>query len=362
MARPYAVAIELKDADRAVLLEWVRRRKTAQALALRARIVLACAEPGATNTAVAAALGLSLMTVSKWRRRFAQYGLSGLDDAPRSGAPRAILDEQVEAVITTTLESVPDGATHWSTRLLATHLGLSQTAVSRIWRAFALAPHRTEGFKLSTDPHFVDKVRDIVGLYLHPPERALVLCVDEKPSIQAQSDTAPAIPMRPGQLERHTYDYIRHGTTDLFAALDVQAGTVIAEVHRRHRSVEFRHFLQTVERATPAELDLHLVLDNASTHKSPIIQRWLLRHPRVHLHFTPTSSSWINLVECWFSTLTARQLRRGRFRSTRALENAIRSYVAINNTNPKPFIWTKTADEILQSVAEFCIRTSDSHH
>lgn len=362
MARPHAVPIKLEDADRAVLLDWTRRRKTAQALALRARIVLACAEPAATNTAVAAALGLSLMTVSKWRRRFAQSGLAGLDDAPRSGAPRSILDEQVEAVITATLESVPDGATHWSTRTLAAHLGLSQTAVSRIWRAFALAPHRTEGFKLSTDPHFVDKVRDIVGLYLHPPERAMVLCVDEKPSIQAHSDTAPAIPMRPGQVERHTHDYIRHGTTDLFAALDIKAGTVIAEVHRRHRSIEFRHFLQTIEQATPAELDLHLVLDNASTHKSPIIQRWLLRHQRVHLHFTPTSASWINLVECWFSILTARQIKRGRFRSTRALENSIRAYVAINNAAPKPFIWTKTADEILKSVAEFCIRTSDSHH
>lgn len=362
MARPHAVAIQLTDADRVVLLDWIRRRKTAQALALRARIVLACAEPAATNTAIAAELGLSLMTVSKWRRRFAQHGLAGLDDAPRSGAPRTILDAQVEAVITTTLECVPDNATHWSTRSLAAHLGMSQTTISRIWRAFALAPHRTEGFKLSTDPMFVDKVRDIVGLYLNPPDRALVLCVDEKPSIQAKSDTAPAIPMRPGQTQRHTHDYIRHGTTDLFAALDIKAGTVIAEVHQRHRSVEFRHFLQTIERATPAELQLHLVLDNASTHKSPIIKRWLLRHPRVHLHFTPTSSSWINLVECWFSILTARQLKRGRFRSTRALENAIRSYVAKNNAAPKPFIWTKSADQILKSVAEFCIRTSGSHH
>lgn len=281
MARPHAVAIQLTDADREVLLDWIRRRKTAQALALRARIVLACAEPAATNTAIAAELGLSLMTVSKWRRRFAQHGLAGLDDAPRSGAPRTILDAQVEAVITTTLECVPDNATHWSTRALAAHLGMSQTTISRIWRAFALAPHRTEGFKLSTDPMFVDKVRDIVGLYLNPPDRALVLCVDEKPSIQAKSDTAPAIPMRPGQAQRHTHDYIRHGTTDLFAALDIKAGTVIAEVHQRHRSVEFRHFLQTIERATPAELQLHLVLDNASTHKSPIIKRWLLRHPRV---------------------------------------------------------------------------------
>ena len=362
MARPHAVVIGLSEADRSELQRWARRRKTTQALALRSRIVLACAEPGVTNTAVASALGVSLLTVSKWRRRFARLGLAGLDDAPRSGAPRSILDEQVEAVVRTTLEAAPENATHWSSRMLAARLGLSQTAVSRIWRAFALAPHRTKGFKLSTDPHFVDKVRDIVGLHLHPPERALVLCVDEKPSIQARTDTAPAFPMRPGQLERHTHDYLRHGTTDLFAALDVKAGTVIAEVHRRHRSAEFRHFLQTVERATPAEFALHLVLDNASTHKTPLIQRWLLKHPRVQLHFTPTSGSWLNLVECWFSVLTARRLRRGRFPSTRALEAAIRSYVAANNVTPKPFVWTKTADQILESVAEFCERTSDSHH
>ena len=246
--------------------------------------------------------------------------------------------------------------------MLAARLGLSQTAVSRIWRAFALAPHRTEGFKLSTDPHFVDKVRDIVGLYLHPPERALVLCVDEKPSIQARTDTAPAFPMRPGQLERHTHDYLRHGTTDLFAALDVKAGTVIAEVHRRHRSAEFRHFLQTVERATPAEFALHLVLDNASTHKTPLIQRWLLKHPRVQLHFTPTSGSWLNLVECWFSVLTARRLRRGRFPSTRALEAAIRSYVAANNvrrsrlSGPRPP--TRSSNRSQNSVRELLTRTT----
>ena len=241
MARPYAAAIDLSQADRAELQGRVRRRRTAQAQALRARIVLACAEPGATNTAVAARLGLSLTTVSKWRARFARLGLAGLGDAPRSGAPRTILDEQVAAVVTTTLESVPANATHWSSRALAARLGMSQTSISRIWRAFGLQPHRTEGFKLSSDPNFVDKVRDIVGLYLNPPERAMVLCVDEKPSIAARSDTAPAVPMCPGQPERHTHDYVRHGTTDLFAALDVKAGTVVGEVHRRHRSVEFRH-------------------------------------------------------------------------------------------------------------------------
>lgn len=353
MANPHAVPITLSDADRATLKSWTRRRSTSQGRAMRARIVLACAEPGATNLAVAARLGVSNLTVSKWRRRFAESGVQGLGDAPRPGAPRSILDEQVQRVITTTLETLPKDATHWSTRRLAAELGMSQSAISRIWRAFALAPHRSETLKLSTDPQFVDKVRDIVGLYLNPPDRALVLCVDEKPSIQATSETAPAIPMRPGQLERHTHDYVRHGTTDLFAALDIKAGTVIGELHHRHRSVDFRHFLATVEQATPMEFELHLVLDNASIHKTPLVQRWLVRHPRVHLHFTPTSASWLNLVECWFSILTARQLKRGRFRSTRSLECAIRAYIAENNAHPKPFVWTKTADEILSSVASF---------
>ncbi|WP_183168304.1 IS630 family transposase [Azomonas macrocytogenes] len=362
MADPRAVSITLSDSDRATLTNWIRRRSTAQGLAMRARIVLACAEPGATNLAVAAKLGVSNLTVGKWRRRFADQGVAGLVDAPRPGAPRTLLDEQIERVVSTTLETLPKGATHWSTRRLAAELGMSQTAVSRIWRAFALAPHRSETFKLSTDPQFVDKVRDIVGLYLNPPDRALVLCVDEKPSIQALEDTAPAIPMRPGQLERHTHDYLRHGTTDLFAALDIKAGTVIGEVHRRHRSLEFRHFLATVEQATPPELELHLVLDNSSIHKTPLVQRWLVRHPRVQLHFTPTSASWLNLVECWFSLLTARQLRRGRFCSTRALEYAIRAYIAEHNAHAKPFVWTRTADEILASVASFCKRISNSHH
>jgi transposase len=276
--------------------------------------------------------------------------------------PRSISDEQIERVVVTTLEAAPPNATHWSTRRLAAQLGMSQAAISRIWHAFGLVPHRTEGFKLSSDAHFIDKVRDIVGLYMNPPEHAIVLCVDEKPSIQALEDTAPAFPLCPGQPERHTHDYIRHGTTDLFAALDVKAGTVIGEIHHRHRSVEFRHFLATVDATTPPELDLHLVLDNASTHKTALIHRWLLRHPRVHLHFTPTSGSWLNLVECWFSILTARQLRRGRFRSTQALEDAIRSYITATNMAGKPFIWTKSADQILASVAAFCQRTSDSHH
>jgi transposase len=363
MAVPGTARLALSAADRAMLAQWLRRRRTAQALALRARIVLACAEPHAGGDAtIAHRLGVSRPTVLKWRQRFIRKGIDGLLDAPRAGAPRSIGDDAVERVIVTTLETLPDNATQWSTRLLAARLGMSQTAIARIWRAFGLAPHRTETFKLSTDPQFVSKVRDIVGLYLAPPERAMVLCVDEKPSIQATSDTAPAIPMRPGQVERHSHDYIRHGTTDLFAALDVKAGTVIAEVHRRHRSVEFRHFLTTVEHATAPDLELHLVLDNSSIHKTPLVHRWLIRHPRVHLHFTPTSTSWLNLVECWFSILTARQFKRGRFRSTRSLEDAIRAYIAHNNANPQPFVWTKTADEILSSVAAFCQRTSNSTH
>lgn len=363
MARgPHAVPITLSESDRETLESWTRRRKTAQALALRARIVLASAEPGSTNMGVAAMLGICRPTATKWRTRFAEYGVDGLLDEPRPGAPRTISDIDIERVITTTLESAPENATHWSTRSMAEETGMSQTAVSRIWRAFALQPHRSETFKLSKDPLFIEKVRDIVGLYLNPPERALVLCVDEKPSIQAIEGTAPVLPMRQGQVERHSHDYIRHGTTDLFAALNIKAGTVIGELHRRHRSVEFRHFLDTIDRSVPEGLDVHLVLDNASTHKAPLIQRWLMKRPRYHVHFTPTSSSWLNLVECWFSILTRRQLQRGTHRSTHALEQAIKRYIALGNEHPKPFNWTKSADEILNSVAHFCHRTSNSDH
>jgi transposase len=347
--------------ERETLQGWARRPKTAQALALRARIILACAE-GASNTAVAAALRLSKPTVGKWRGRFVARRLGGLLDEPRPGAPRQIGDAQVERVITLTLESAPANATHWSTRLMARRCGMSQSAVSRIWRAFALQPHRSETFKLSRDPMFIEKVRDIVGLYLNPPERALVLCVDEKAQIQALDRTQPLLPMRPGQIERRTHDYERHGTTSLFAALEMASGKIIGECHRRHRAAEFRRFLDTVEAATPAELDVHLILDNYGTHKTPLIRRWLVRHPRYHLHFTPTGSSWINLVERWFATLTERQLRRGVHRSTRELELALRHYVEAYNQDPKPFVWTKTAEEIFAAVARFCERTSDSGH
>ena len=243
---------------------------------------------------------------------------------------------------------------------MAQAAGLSQSSVSRIWRAFGLKPHRSQTFKLSPDPLFIEKVRDIVGLYLHPPDKALVLCVDEKSQIQALDRTQPVLPMRPGQLERRTHDYTRHGTLSLFAALNVATGQVLGRCHARHRSREFRKFLDTVDAAVPAALDVHLVLDNYGTHKTALIHRWLARHPRYHLHFTPTGASWLNQVERWFAALTTRQLRRGVHRSTRELETAIREFLAVHNEKPKPFIWTKTADEILVNIARFCQRISDS--
>jgi len=358
--RPLPI-LKLTDEEQATLERWARRPKSAQALAQRARVVLACTQEK-TNTVVSGELKLSRPAVGKWRRRFVSQRLDGLLDEPRPGAPRQITDAHVERVLTLTLESTPQNATHWSTRSLARKCGMSQSAVSRIGRAFALQPHRSETFKLSRDPLFVEKVRDIVGLYLHPPHRALVLCVDEKAQIQALDRTQPLLPMRPGQVERRTHDYERHGTTSLFAALDLASGRVIGECHRRHRGVEFRKFLDTVDEAVPAPLDVHLILDNYGTHKTPLIRRWLARHPRYHLHFTPTSASWLNLVERWFATLTERQLRRGVHRSTRELETALKRYLAVHNQEPKPFVWTKTADEILANVARFCQRIADSRH
>jgi transposase len=290
------------------------------------------------------------------------HRLDGLLDEPRPGAPRKITDADVERAVTLTLETTPTDATHWSTRSLARKAGLSQSAVSRIWRAFALQPHRTETFKLSTDPLFIEKVRDIVGLYMNPPERALVLCVDEKSQIQALDRTQPMLPMRPGQVERRTHDYSRHGTTSLFASLDVKTGQVLGTCQRRHRSVEFRKFLNQIDAATPPHLDIHLVMDNYATHKTPIIRGWLASHPRYHVHFTPTGSSWLNLVERFFAALTEKQLRRGVHRSTRELEAAIYHYLEISNRDPKPFVWTKTADQILASLAKFCQQISDSRH
>jgi transposase len=354
---PLSLAVE----ERETLQRWARRPKSAQALAQRSRIVLECAS-GSANTAVARKLGVTHQTVGKWRQRFVERRLDGLLDDPRPGAPRQVSDAQIERVVRLTLESIPADATHWSTRAMARRSGLSQTMISRIWRAFALQPHRVEGFKLSKDPLFIEKVRDIVGLYLNPPDRALVLCVDEKAQIQALDRSQPLLPMRPGQAERRTADYLRHGTTNLFAALDASTGTVIGEFHQRHRALEFRSFLATIDAAAPEELELHLILDNYGTHKTPAIKRWLLRHPRFHLHFTPTSGSWLNLVERWFGLLTEKQLRRGVHRSTRELEAAIRAYLEHHNRHPKPFIWTKTADQILDSVARFCKRISNSGH
>ena len=363
---PQTARIVLTPEEREALTRWARRGRTAQALALRARLVLACADrPDVPHGQLAREFGVHRVTVGVWRKLFAARRLEGLKDDPRTGAPRRISDADVERAIATTLEQAPANATHWSTRGLAKAVGMSQTTVSRIWRAFGLQPHRSETFKLSTDPLFVEKVRDIVGLYLAPPARALVLCGDEKPQSQATSGTTgttPVLPVRPGQPERQTHDYVRHGTRDLFAALDVKAGTVIGEVHGRHRSEEFRHFLDTVHANTPLELDLHLILDNASTHKTELIKRWLLKHPRVHLHFTPTSASWINLVECWFSLLQRRAIARAEFAGPEALEAALHAYIAATNADPKPFVWTKSADDILASVKRFCQRTSGSDH
>jgi len=360
LGRPKARLI-VSPSERERLEAWSRRRKTAQALALRARIVLRCAS-GMQNIDVAEQLGVSKQMVGKWRQRFIDRRIDGLLDEPRPGAPRKITDEDVERVIVQTLETTPRDATHWSVRSMAKESGISRTTVHRIWRAFSLQPHRSETFKLSKDPLFVEKVRDIVGLYLDPPEKALVLCVDEKSQIQALDRTQPLLPMRMGQPERQTHDYVRHGTTSLFTALDVAAGEVIGECHRRHRAIEFKKFLNTIDEQVPDELDVHLIMDNYATHKTPAIRRWLAKRPRFHVHFTPTSASWINLVERWFATLTAKQIRRGTFRSTLQLEATIKDYIAICNEDPKPFIWTKTADEILESVARFCSRTSGTGH
>jgi transposase len=362
MARGHPMPeLVLTTDERDTLERWVRRPTTAQALAQRARMILACAE-GRPNGHVARRERVTRQTVGRWRARFITKRLDGLLDEPRPGAPRQITDEAVERVVRWTLETKPREATHWSTRAMAARSGLSQSAVSRIWRAFALQPHRVETFKLSKDPLFIEKVRDIVGLYLDPPDRALVLCVDEKAQIQALDRTQPVLPMRPGQVERRTHDYTRHGTTTLFAALNAKSGKVISEFHRRQRAREFRKFLDTIHGRVPATLDVHLILDNSSTHKTAAIHRWLVRHPRFHLHFTPTGSSWINLVERWFAALTEKQLRRGVHRSTRDLETAIRHYVEFTNGLAKPFVWTKTADQILDSVARFCHRISNSGH
>ena len=332
------------------------RARSQPALARRARVVLACAG-GLDNKTVARKMRCSLGMVGKWRARFRQAGLEGLYDEPRPGAPRKVSDDQVEQVVIQTLESTPRGATHWSTRGLAKATGLSRMTICRIWRAFGLQPHRTETFKLSPDPQLIEKVRDIVGLYMRPPDHAVVFCVDEKSQIQALDRTQPLLPLRPGQAERRTYDYQRHGTTSLFAALELKTSRVISQLRRRHRSREFRQFLDTIEAQVPAELEVHIIVDNYGTHKTALIRNWFAQRPRFHVHFTPTYGSWINLVERWFAELTNKRIRRGVFRSVKELEAAIREYISVHNEDPKPFVWTRTADQILDSVARYAQRT-----
>lgn len=355
------VTFTLTTEERETLERWARRPKSSQALALRCRIVLAAAD-GEHSNDIAKRLGCNASTVGKWRGRFARMRLDGLHDEPRPGKPRTISDDDVERVIVKTLEETPHDATHWSTRSMATATGMSQTAVSKIWRAFGLKPHRVEDFKLSPDPLFIEKVRDVVGLYLNPPDAAVVLCVDEKTQVQALDRSAPILPLMPGTPARQTHDYKRNGVTNLYAALDVATGSVIAELSPRHRAEEFRKFLNLIDSNVPDHLDVHVVVDNSSTHKTPSIQRWLVRHPRFTLHFTPTYSSWLNLVERWFAELTTKWLKRGAHRSVKELVASIRTWITNWNESPKPFVWHKTADEILDNLAAYCQRINDSGH
>jgi len=354
------IELKLTEAERRELESLAHRSRTASFLARRARIILTCAS-GADNKTVARRLRLSPTTVCKWRARFIRHRLDGLYDEPRPGAPRRIGDDQIEDVIIRTLETKPPGATQWSVREMAKATGLNRMAINRIWRAFGLQPHRSETFKLSPDPLLIEKVRDIVGLYVNPPEHAVVLCVDEKSQIQALDRTQPLLPMRPGQAERRTYDYERHGTTSLFAALETKTGQVIGRIHRRHRSIEFRKFLDTIEAEVPRNLDVHLIMDNYGTHKTPLIRNWFAKRARFHVHYTPTYSSWINMVERWFAELTNKQIRRGVYRSVSDLEKAIREFIDVHNKNGKPFVWTKSSDEILGSITRFAQRTMDVH-
>jgi transposase len=346
--------LTVTDEEREVLARWSRRPKSPHSIAQRSRIVLLAAD-GLSNVAVAERVGVNQATVVKWRKRFLDRRLDGLVDEPRPGAPRKIGDEDVEAVVVRTLEEQPADATHWSTRDLAAKTGMSPSSVGRIWQAFGLKPWLTDSFKLSTDPQFIDKVRDVVGLYMNPPEHAVVLCVDEKTSIQALDRTQPSLPMRPGQIERRTHDYKRNGVTDLFAALNVATGEVTHQSGPRHRAIEFRKFLDAIDAAVPDDLDIHVVLDNASTHKTPAIHKWLLRHPRVTFHFTPTSSSWLNLVERWFAELTRKKLQRSAHHTIAELTADLDHWVATWNDNPKPFVWHKTADQIFASLKRYLV-------
>ena len=347
------VAIKLSGAEKKRLQSWARRHSSAQSLALRCRIVLACAE-GGSNTEIGRALNVHPTTVSKWRHRFAADRLDGLVDAPRPGAARTISDDTVEAIVVETLETAPPDATHWSTRGLAARHGISHTTVREIWRAFGLKPWRQDSFKVSPDPELVEKIRDLVGLYMNPPVTAAVFAVDEKPQIQALNRTAPTLPMLPTTPQRATHDYERNGTCDLFAALNVATGTVITDIRAHHTSADFIAFLNKVNRNVPAELDVHVILDNLATHKTPAVHKWLLRHKRFHFHFTPTYGSWMNLVERWFSALTTKKLQRSAHRSVKELAADIEVWVATWNENPTPFIWHKSAEEILERLAGYC--------
>jgi len=355
--RPKVALILTKD-ERRRLDSLAHRSRSAPHVARRARIILACAD-GTDSNVVARRLHVTPATVCKWRGRFVRQRLDGLYDEPRPGAPRTITDEQVEQVIIRTLETTPRGATHWSTRDMAKAVGLNRMAISRIWHTFGLQPHRSETFKLSNDPLLIEKVRDIVGLYLHPPAHAAVFCVDEKPQIQALDRTQPLLPMQPGQVERRSHDYKRHGTTTLFAALNAKTSDVITQFHQRHRSAQFREFLDLIDAHVPRGLDVHIIMDNYSTHKTPLIRTWFIKRPRFHVHFTPTYSSWLSLVERWFAELTNKQLRRGAYQSVPQLKAAIQEFIDAHQAHPKPFVWTKTADDILASIARFAQRTVD---